>query len=173
MQLYDAVFFLFALITLVSAFIVVFSRSIVYAAFSLLFTFFGVAGLYVLLQADFLAVTQVLIYVGGILVLLLFGVMLTNRVVNVELKTGTIHTVPALILVAIVAGTFAGLFYSTWKGAATPQADVKSTIMPIGELLMTGYLLPFEVASVILLIALIGAATMARRTRSHPEKATR
>ncbi len=171
MQLYDAVFFVFALITVVSAFVVVFSRSIVYAAFSLLFTFFGVAGLYVLLQADFLAVTQVLIYVGGILVLLLFGVMLTNKVVNVELKTGTIHTVPALILVAIVAGTFAGLFYSTWKGAAAPSTTATGTIKPIGELLMTGYLLPFEIASVILLIALIGAAMMARRTRSSSGKA--
>jgi NADH-quinone oxidoreductase subunit J len=173
MQLYDAVFFLFALITVVSAFIVVFSRSIVYAAFSLLFTFFGVAGLYVLLQADFLAVTQVLLYVGGILVLLLFGVMLTNKVVNVELKTGTIHTVPALILVAIVAGTFAGLFYSTWKGTEAPAATMKSTIKPIGELLMTGYVLPFEIASVILLVALIGAAMMARRTRNSGPKATR
>ena len=67
----------------------VFSRNIMYAAFSLLFTFFGVAGLYVLLQADFLAVTQILIYVGGILVLLLFGVMLTNNVVSVDIKTGT------------------------------------------------------------------------------------
>jgi NADH-quinone oxidoreductase subunit J len=173
MQLFDAVFFLFALITVVSAFIVVFSRSIIYAAFSLLFTFFGVAGLYVLLQADFLAVAQVLIYVGGILVLLLFGVMLTNKVVNVELKTGTIHTVPALILVAVVAGTFAGLFYSTWKGTSAPAGAAANTIRPIGELLMTGYLLPFEVASIILLIALIGAAMMARRTRHTPENGTR
>ncbi len=169
MHLFDAVFFVFALITVGSAFIVVFSRSIIYAAFSLLFTFFGVAGLYVLLQADFLAVTQVLIYVGGILVLLLFGVMLTNKVVSVELKTGTIHTVPALILVAIVAGTLAGLFYSTWKGASAPSTTATSTIKPIGELLMTSYLLPFEVASVILLVALIGAAMMARRTRSSSE----
>jgi NADH-quinone oxidoreductase subunit J len=173
MHLFDAVFFLFALITVVSAFIVVFSRSIIYAAFSLLFTFFGVAGLYVLLQADFLAVAQVLIYVGGILVLLLFGVMLTNKVVNVELKTGTIHTVPALILVAILAGTFSGLFYSTWKGTSAPATGLTGTIKPIGELLMTGYLLPFEVASVVLLVALIGAAMMARRTRHSPEKASR
>src|SRR5512135_1384211 len=111
MDVFDILFFIFAFITVVSGFIVVFSKSIIYAAFSLLFTFFGVAGLYVLLQADFLAVTQILIYVGGILVLLLFGVMLTNKVVNVELRTGTIHTVPALILVAVVAGSLAGVFY--------------------------------------------------------------
>jgi NADH-quinone oxidoreductase subunit J len=169
MQLFDLVFYLFALITVCSAFIVVFSKNIIYAAFSLLFTFFGVAGLYVLLHADFLAVTQILIYVGGILVLLLFGVMLTNKVVNVELKTGTIHTAPALILVAIVGGTFAGLFYSTWKGTGAPGGGVQATTKPLGELLMTGYLLPFEVASVVLLIVLIGATTMARRTKKSVE----
>jgi NADH-quinone oxidoreductase subunit J len=169
MPLFDIVFYLFALITVCSAFVVVFSRNIIYSAFSLLFTFFGVAGLYVLLHADFLAVTQILIYVGGILVLLLFGVMLTNKVINVELKTGTIHTVPALILVAIVAGTFAGLFYSTWKGVGAPGVGAQATTKPLGELLMSGYLLPFEVASVVLLIALIGAATMARRTRKSAE----
>ncbi len=108
MQLFDLVFYVFAFITIVSAFIVVFSKNIIYSAFALLFTFFGVAGLYVLLQADFLAVTQILIYVGGILVLLLFGVMLTNKVISVEIKTGTIQTIPALILVAIVAGIAGG-----------------------------------------------------------------
>ncbi|MBI4535977.1 MAG: NADH-quinone oxidoreductase subunit J, partial [Ignavibacteriae bacterium] len=133
--------------------------------FSLLFTFCGVAGLYVLLQADFLAVTQILIYVGGILVLMLFGVMLTNRVVNVELKTGTLHTVPALIIVAVVAGSLSGLFYSTWKGAGTPAATAITTTSTLGEMLMTSYLLPFEVASVVLLVALIGAAFIARREK--------
>ena len=165
MQLFDLVFYVFAFITVVSAFIVVFSRNIIYSAFSLLFTFFGVAGLYVLLQADFLAVTQILIYVGGILVLLLFGVMLTNKVINVEIKTGTLHTVPALILVAIVAGSLSGLFYSTWRGEAAPASSTITTTPSLGELLMTNYLLPFEIASVILLVALIGAAFNARRER--------
>lgn len=165
MELFDIVFFVFAFITIASAFIVVFSRNIIYSAFSLLFTFFGVAGLYVLLYADFLAVTQVLIYVGGILVLLLFGVMLTNKVVNVEIKTGTLHTIPALVLVAVVAGSLSGLFYSTWKSVATPTTSVQTTSKSIGEMLMTSYLLPFEIASVILLVALIGAAMISRKNR--------
>lgn len=165
MQLFDVVFFVFALITLLSAFIVVFSRNIIYSAFSLLFTFFGVAGLYVLLQADFLAVTQILIYVGGILVLLLFGVMLTNKVINVEIKTGTLQTIPALILVAVVAGSLAGLFYSMWKGVGVPVEAARPTTAVLGEMLMTSYLLPFEIASVILLVALVGAAMTARRDR--------
>jgi NADH-quinone oxidoreductase subunit J len=165
MDVFDIVFFVFAFITLVSAFIVVFSRNIIYSAFALLFTFFGVAGLYVLLQADVLAVTQILIYVGGILVLLLFGVMLTNKVVNVEIKTGTFQTIPALILVAVVSGSLAGLFYSMWRGVGVPAEPARPTINALGEMLMTSYLLPFEIASVILLVALVGAAMTARRSR--------
>lgn len=166
MQLFDIVFYVFAVITLCSAFIVVFSRNIIYAAFSLLFTFFGVAGLYALLQADFLAVTQVLIYVGGILVLMLFGVMLTNKVVSVDIKTGSLQAVPAMLIVAVVAGSLSGLFYSTWRGVPTPASTaLKTTTKSIGEMLMTSYLLPFEIASVILLVALIGAAMISRRER--------
>ena len=164
MSLVDIVFYVFALITVVSASIVVFSRSIIYSAFSLLFTFFGVAGLYVLLNADFLAVTQLLIYVGGILVLLLFGVMLTTKVVSVETKTGTLQTIPAVIICSAVAGTLGGVFWVTeWK--VSPSEEVASTASAIGELLMTRFLLPFEAASVLLLVALLGAAMIARRER--------
>ena len=76
----DIVFWVFAILTVGSAAVVVSARSLIYSAFALLFTFFGVAGLYVLLGADFLAAAQLLVYVGGILVLLLFGVMLTHRI---------------------------------------------------------------------------------------------
>lgn len=166
MQLFDIVFYIFAFITLFSAFVVVFSRNVIYSAFSLLFTFFGVAGLYALLQADFLAITQILIYVGGILVLLLFGVMLTNKVINVDIRTGTMQTIPALLIVAVVAGSLSGVFYSTWKGVPTPASALfNTTTKSIGEMLMTSYLLPFEIASVILLVALIGAALISRRER--------
>lgn len=163
MDTFDIVFYAFAAITVLSAFVVVFSRNIMYAAFSLLFTFFGVAGLYVLLSADFLAVTQILIYVGGILVLMLFGVMLTNNVVSVDIKTGTLNTVPALIGAAVIVGSLAAVFYATWSTVATPATAPTATTRAIGELLMTGYVLPFEVASVVLLAALVGAAFMARR----------
>lgn len=165
MDLFSFAFYAFALVTIVSASVVVFSRNVIYSAFALLFTFFGVAGLYVLLHADFLAVTQILIYVGGILVLMLFGVMLTSQVVSVDLKTGTLQTVPALIVTAIVGGTLAGLFYSTWKAVPAPALGPETTTTPLGTLLMTWYLLPFEIASVILVVALIGAAMIARRSR--------
>jgi len=165
METFDIIFYLFAIITVASGFIVVFSKNIVYAAFSLLFTFFGVAGLYVLLQADFLAVTQILVYVGGILTLLLFGVMLTNKVISVDMKTGTIHTIPAAVIAAFVLGSLAGIFYATWSTVTAPPATITSTTKPIGELLMTAYALPFEVASVVLLVAMVGAAFIARRLK--------
>jgi NADH-quinone oxidoreductase subunit J len=162
MDLYDIIFYLFALLTVGSAVVVVFTKNIIYSAFSLLFTFCGVAGLYVLLNADFLAVTQLLIYVGGILVLIIFGVMLTNKVTNVEFKTGTLQTVPAYFIVAIIAGTLCGIFCITnWRVA--PSEDVPATTFQLGKLLMTDFLLPFEAASVVLLIALIGAVLIARR----------
>ncbi len=165
METFDLIFYLFALITIGSAAIVVFSKNMVYAAFSLLFTFFGVAGFYVLLAADFVAVAQILVYVGGILTLLLFGVMLTNKVISVDMKTGTIHTIPAVMLAAVVFGSLAGVFYATWSTVTAPPATLTSTAGRIGELLMTAYALPFEVASVVLLVAMVGAAFIARRTK--------
>jgi len=167
MNLFDFVFYFFALIVIISASIVVFSRNIIYAAFSLLFTFFGVAGIYVLLNADFLAVVQLLIYVGGILILLVFGVMLTNKVVNVDIKTGTMQVLPAAILVAAIAGTLCGIFYATGWLVVEEIPENTSTIEKLGEMFLTNYLLPFELASVILVVALIGAAMIARREKSE------
>jgi NADH-quinone oxidoreductase subunit J len=167
MELTSIIFYFFAVVTLVSAAIVVFSRNIVHSAFSLLFSFFGVAGLYVLLTADFLAITQLLVYVGGILVLLIFGVMLTNRVISVDIKTGTVQTLPAVLLVAALAGTLVGTFWSTdWKLLDMPHEAVP-TAPVFGEKFLTSYLLPFEIASVVLLVALIGAAMIARREKTH------
>lgn len=163
MDLFDIVFYCFAVIAVGSAVIVVFSRNIMYAAFSLLFAFFGIAGLYILLHADFLAITQILIYIGGILVLMLFGVMLTNRVVDVDIKTGTLQIVPAAIVAAVIGGSLSGVFYSTWSTVDAPAPPMATTTPTIGEMLMTGYILPFEIASVVLLVALIGAAMIARR----------
>ena len=165
MNFYDTIFYFFAFVTLTSAAVVVFSRNIIYSAFSLLFTFFGVAGIYVLLNADFLAVAQLLIYVGGILVLLLFGVMLTNKVINVEMKTGTLQTIPASIIVAMTAGSLCGVFYVTdWK-IVRSVPTMATTTNSLGEMFMTTYALPFEVASVVLLVALVGAAMIARRDK--------
>jgi len=126
------------------------------------FSFFGVAGIYVLLAADFLAVVQILVYVGGILILLLFGVMLSQRITSVEMRTGTLQLVPAILA---VAGVFVILYRviskTSWK--IIPKSDFNPTAEKIGNLLMTDFLIPFEIVSVLLLAALVGAAFIARK----------
>jgi len=161
-NVYDFIFYLFAAITVLSAFFVVTNRNIVYSAFFLLFTFFGVAGIYVLLGADFVAIVQLIVYVGGILILLLFGVMLTNKITNVEIKTGTINIYPAVIGVGLLSGSLlAALITSNWKTFPT-EAPLPTTAA-LGTMLLQEYALVFELLGIILLIALICAASIARR----------
>jgi NADH-quinone oxidoreductase subunit J len=159
-----AIFYVFAVITVGAAAVVVLARSLIYNAFALLFAFFGVAGLYVLLGADFLAATQLLVYVGGILVLLLFGVMLTHKLYDLDLKSEVTQFGPAVIAVLGVFGAVAALVLRThWHvGPGRPPA---ATTAEIGELFMGAYLLPFEAASILLLVALMGAAMIVRRRK--------
>ena len=158
------VFWIFAGLTLGSAFVVVMSRTLIYSAFALLVTFFGVAGLYVLLGADFLAATQLLVYVGGILVLLLFGVMLTHRIYDLDLRSETTQlaagftTAGGLFIVLTVVA-----LKTEWPATARVPAN---TTAAIGRLFLREYLLPFEAAAVLLLVALMGAAMIVRRRRS-------
>ena len=165
MDLTIVIFYVFALITLSAAAVVVFSKNIVYSAFALLFAFFGVAGLYALMMADFLAITQLLIYVGGILVLVLFGVMLTSNVLDVQIRSSSMHVLPALLIIGSLAAVLLTVFWSTDWTLVRELVPVEQTGPDIGEMFLTRYLLPFEIASVILLVALIGAAMIARRER--------
>lgn len=162
MTIYDITFYLFALITVGSAFFVVTLRNIVYSAFFLLFTLFGIAGLYVLLSADFIAIVQLVVYVGGILVLLLFGVMLTHKITNVQIKTGTLQIIPSAVAVLVLAFALIKIFLTTnWKTAEL--AVQNSSVQGLGILLVNQYSVVFELLGILLLIALIGAASMARR----------
>ncbi|MGA2669692.1 MAG: NADH-quinone oxidoreductase subunit J [Ignavibacteria bacterium] len=162
MSVYDIIFYIFAFITIVSAGVVVFSKNIVYSAFSLLFTFSGVAGIYVLLGADFIAITQLLIYVGGILILVIFGVMLTTNATDVEVNTQSLKALPATIVVAVIAALLVSVMISTkWKQSEAPTPE--TTVSEIGVLLLSKYLLPFEIASVVLLVAIMGAVFLARK----------
>ncbi|MBK7107298.1 MAG: NADH-quinone oxidoreductase subunit J [Ignavibacteriae bacterium] len=164
MELYDIIFYLFAAITIVSAVIVVNARNIVHAAFSLLLTFFGVSGIYVLLGADFLAVVQIMVYVGGILILLLFGVMLTNKITDVEIRSGSFQVLPAIIGLAAFAAILFGVMTSTnWKSQSFVIPN--TTSFELGKLLISEYVLVFELLGILLLIALIGAASIARRDK--------
>ena len=156
------VFYFFAVLTVGSAAVVVFARSLIRSAFALLFTFFGVAALYAYAGADFLAATQMVIYVGGILVLILFGIMLTHKLYDLNIKTGSVQLVPAIIAVVAIFAVLAFFMLRTrWFQGATILSG--PTTASIGGLLMRDFILPFEVASVLLLLALIGAAMIVRR----------
>ena len=165
MDLITIVFYLFGAITIVFAAGVAFSKNIMRSAFALLFTLFGISGLYVLLSADFLAITQVTIYIGGILVLIIFGVMLTTRVTGVDIKSGTMGKVQigvAAILATTIAVTLI-IIYNSTKWYLSESKEIESTVNQIGNELMTNYLLAFEAASMLLLIAIVGAAFIARK----------
>ncbi len=156
------IFYALAVMVFVSAVAAAFLRNIVMAAFALFFTLLGMAGFYVLLGADFLAITQVVVYVGGILILLLFGVLLTHRSIEtLELETRGTYVLGLLggLLVYGVLHYF--LFSASWPTAL--MKPLEPTTAGIGQLLLNKYLLPFEVSSVTLLIALIGAAYLVRR----------
>lgn len=162
MTYFDLIFYLFTLVTILSAVVVVTTKNIVYSAYSLLLTLFGISGIYVLLGADFLAVVQIMIYVGGILILLLFGVMLTNKITSVDIRTGTVHLLPAAIGIGILLGIlWAVMVWTDWR---TEPAEIPlTTTKSLGKLLITDYVLIFELLAILLLVALIGAASIARR----------
>lgn len=157
----EIIFYLLAALTVGSAILVAVHPNIVYSAVALLFSFAGVAGLYVYLSADFLAATQVLVYVGGILILIMFAVFLSNRISDVKISNpARFRWQAAFVCLAL----FGVLSYTAVRTPFPVKSGLtyQTTTAEIGELLMTRYLLPFEAASVLLLAALIGAALLSR-----------
>ena len=158
----EVLFFLIAALVVLSGYWVVMSPNLVHSAVSLLFTLFGVAGLYVYLYADFIAVSQVIIYVGGILVLIIFGVMLTNKLDDPKLSNQSQNQLIAgVFCLALLVFQFQIIFNTKWN--VQDLITRESTVNEIGYMLFTDYLLPFEVVSVLLLAALIGAAMLSRK----------
>ena len=155
-------FFSIVLLVILSAYWVVMSPNLVHSAVSLLFTLFGVAGLYVYLYADFIAASQVIIYVGGILVLIIFGVMLTNKIDDPNLSNQSQNQLVAgVFCLLLLIFQFQIIFNTNWyRGNFITR---ESTVNDIGMMLLTDYLLPFEIVSILLLAALIGAAMLSRK----------
>jgi NAD(P)H-quinone oxidoreductase subunit 6 len=143
---------------------VVLLPNIVYAAFLLGGCFISVAGLYILLNADFVAAAQVLIYVGAVNVLILFAIMLVNKKQEyAEVKLGALRSaITAVVCLALFALLTVTVTSTNW--AVTAEiAPLPSTIVLLAQHFFSDYLLPFELASVLLLVALIGAIVLARR----------
>ena len=165
LSLQDAFFWLFAAVTVVPGMFVLATRDIVRAACWLLLSLSGFAGLYVLLGADFLAITQIVVYLGGILILILFGVMLTNRDPGVLRRVPRLNfIVPGIVSsITLVGAIIAALTPAKFAERPVDPRAFASTTREIGIRLTTDAVLPFELASVLLLAALVGAAYIARR----------
>lgn len=160
---YALTFYAVAALTLASAAVVAFSRNIVHAAFSLLFTLMGVATIYIMLSDDFMAVVQLLLYVGGTLVLILFAVMLTNRIEDADGSSFPYRRIgPLLIVAGVFAAMATAVVGTVWRGAPQPDLFEPATSR-IGNSLLGAYLLPFEIISVLLLLGLVGAVAVARK----------
>ncbi|MEM9833029.1 MAG: NADH-quinone oxidoreductase subunit J [Bacteroidota bacterium] len=160
-------FYAFGGLIVFSALVILFTRNVLHAAFSLLLTFLGISAVYILAGADFLAVMQILVYVGGVLVLLIFGVMLTDRAAG-KLVRKQHHnqfwgiliggSLFFLLVRTVVQTSLADL---PWlKASATVQT---STVSTLGIQLTSDFILPFELTGVLLLVALIGATYVAQR----------
>lgn len=155
------VFFGLATLTIAGAAGAALLKNILYSAFSLMACLLGVAGLYLFQGADFIGIAQLLIYVGGILVLILFAVLLTNRIgavdvtnVSVALPAGGAAAAAVLVLLGWVS------LQTAWP--ITEESPAPATAR-LGEAFLREYLLPFELASVLLLMALVGAMVVGRR----------
>jgi NAD(P)H-quinone oxidoreductase subunit 6 len=154
-----------AAMMLVTALGVVLLSNIVYSAFLLGGVFISISGLYILLNADFVAAAQILIYVGAINVLILFAIMLVNKREDfVDLPKRWIRTgATALVCVGLFVLLGTMVLVTPWAIDTTSPAVIENTMVEIGKHFFSDYLLPFELASVLLLIAMIGAIVLARR----------
>jgi NADH:ubiquinone oxidoreductase subunit 6 (subunit J) len=156
-------FYSLAALTLIPALMVVRSRSIVHAGFWLLPCFVGVAGFYAALEAHFFFVVQLLIYAGAILVLILFALMLTRDAMNPHVSQSNRHALAAgLICSALGLAAAAMLARQSWPVTDAQPADPTAQTRALGGALIGLYAVPFEVASLLLLAALIGAIVLAK-----------
>ena len=164
-------FYGFSALAIGSALVILFTRNVLYAAFCLFLTLLGVAALFILAGADFLAIAQILIYVGGILILLIFGIMLTHRAERTgnqqKSRVLTTHINPFLggvVAIAIFVVLFNVILNANFQIVQLSQQSIaRSTIRRMGISFLTDHVLPFEIAGILLLMVLIGASYLAAK----------
>ena len=156
-------FYVMAVVAVLSGLKMVTTQNVVHAALYLLVVLTAVAGTYIILGAEFAAITQVLVYLGAIMVLLLFGVMLTRAKIG---NDDDLDHEQRWIGALVAAGMLAVLSYSIWEAFGTeklPADQVPQTTQQVSDEIFSTYIVPFEALSVLLLAALIGAVVVARR----------
>jgi NADH-quinone oxidoreductase subunit J len=165
------IFLALSALTLAAAILVVTVKNIIHSALWLITSFFGVGALYLLMEAEFIAVVQVLVYVGAISILILFAIMLTRHVTGEGVRQLYQRWWIALIVAAalfsvLIVPTVVNYPWAVVQPAANGAATGIATTRELGTAFMREYLLPFEIASVLLLVALIGAIVIAFEERS-------
>ncbi len=159
------IFYCLAGVALISAIGVVISRNIVRTATCLFFTLGAMAGFYFLLAANFVGAVQLIVYAGGTLVLIIFGVMLTGRSMVAHYRARWFEIAAGATACGLLLFGLTGILWRIpWELSARPMTEAP-TIETMGVQLLTAYLVPFEVVSVLLLVAMIGAAYLARPER--------
>jgi len=153
-------FYVLAIITLVSALMVATVRDLVHAVLFLVLSFVGVAGLYITLSADFVAVVQILIYVGAISVLMLFAILLTPR--SGRDNASVPFAAPLGVLAGLIGAVIIFVGLKTEWAKTSGGNTFETTAGQIGEALLDPYVIPFEVASVLLVVAMLGAIVLVR-----------
>ena len=157
-------FWIIAIITLGSALMMVMNKNLFHSALFMLVTFIGVAGMYVMLYADFMAAVQILVYGGAITIFIVFGIMLTQRgnmkETNLFSKNAAVAGLVSLVLIVINAVM---VISTNWP--VSNQAPPEETVGQIAELMLTKYVVPFEVAAILLLVALLGAVIIAKEVK--------
>ncbi len=163
------VFFFLAGVAVVGACGVAFATHIVYSALSLMLSFLGVAGLYVMLDADFVAGVQLLVYVGGVVVLTLFAVMLTQGIRDVKVSNRSAGRGFGLLTVVAVFALLWRSFQAAQWHRPVEYLAAESSTAAVGNALLGRYVLPFEVASLVLLAVLVGAVVLTRKETAESE----
>jgi len=161
----DILFYIFALLTLVCGFMVIvnpFSRNPVTSAMFLVLTIASLAGLFVLLHAFFLAAVQVLVYAGAVMVLFLFVIMLLDLKAEERRKIKKLGVAGGVVSVGTILVIFLKALYESSLGAE-PSPRFDGATIPLGRLLFTQYLLPFEIVSVLLLVAMVGVVLLSKK----------
>lgn len=166
-MLFSVLIFAFAsLVTLGAAVAVVTNKNILHSAFYLILAFAGVAVIYVLLEAPFIAVVQVLVYIGAIAILIIFAVMLTRKLMSKELEQHNAQWIPSA-LGSLALFVVLGWIVYTAGWPAQEGEMLAEPISQLGQDLLTTYLVPFEIASVLLLAALVGAILIGREKETR------
>ena len=155
-------FYLFAAIQVFAAFRVVTTKNIVHAALYLVVVLAGVSAQFILLGAEFVATTQVLVYIGAVVVLFLFGIMLTRAKLGVDENLDQPNRAPAAVTGLLLAGVLITTLVRTFEDSALP-AETRTTTAQVSDSIFSQYIIAFEAVSVLLLAALIGAIVVARK----------